>query len=65
MAINAAKVTEVLHDEDLHDEDLRDSMGDSMDGWQGITDDGHENLNGLSGRNEAVTAHTGTDNWKA
>ena len=63
MAVNAAKVTEVLQDEDL-----QNSMDGSMDGWQSITDDGHdghENLSGLSRGNEAVTAHTGTDNWKA
>ena len=52
VAVNAAKVTEVLQDEDLQN---------SMDGWQGITDDGHDGHENLSG---AVTAHTGTDNWK-
>ena len=64
VAVNAAKVTEVLQDDDFNDEDSQESM----DGWQGITDDGHdsrENLSGLSRGNEAVTAHTGTDNWKA
>ena len=53
VAVNAAKVTEVLQDEDLQN---------SMDDWQGITDDGHDGHENLSG---AVTAHTGTDNWKA